>query len=326
MFHSEVPFNERGGRLRGALDLVSGRFPRFVFGGAVPNSTLPVFHFHDETREGLEPKLRYLAENGYRTVANDEIAAFAAGRGTPAKRAVGLCFDDAWASLWTVVAPLLKEYGFTAIVYAIPGRIGRPDAPLVSWDQLRQLHGSGLIDVQCHTYSHSRIFTASRLSGFVTPDYGKTPYLNRPQLSAPPDLQFVTDRDLGAPIYPSRSRMSDGRRVMVSLDAHRACIALVAREGGVTFFSRPTWRATLEAVVGTVDAPPETETNQQRAIEEELDRGRSMLNERLGIDVGQPHLPAVGRFGPAHHRHPQTPWFPQCVCQPTARHACRPAG
>jgi hypothetical protein len=72
VFHSEVPFNERGGRLRGALDLVSGRFPRFVFGGAVPNSTLPVFHFHDETREGLEPKLRYLAENGYRTVSSDE--------------------------------------------------------------------------------------------------------------------------------------------------------------------------------------------------------------------------------------------------------------
>jgi len=281
VFHSEVPFNERGGRLRGALDLVSGRFPRFVFGGAVPNSTLPVFHFHDETRESLEPKLRYLAENGYRTVSNDQVAAFAAGRGTPAGRAVGLCFDDAWASLWTVVAPLLKEYGFTAIVYAIPGRIERPDAPLVTWEQLRQLHGSGLVDVQCHTYSHSRIFTASRLSGFVTPDYGKTPFLNRPQLSAPPDLQFVTDRDLGAPIYPSRSRMSDGRRVMVSLDAHRACVALVAREGGVTFFSRPTWRATLEAVIGTVDAPSETETDQQKAIEEELDHGRSVLNERL---------------------------------------------
>jgi peptidoglycan/xylan/chitin deacetylase (PgdA/CDA1 family) len=281
VFQSEVPFNERGGRLRGALDLVSGRFPRFVFGGAVPNTTLPVFHFHDETRESFEPKLRYLVENGYRTVSNDEVAAFAAGHGTLPKRAVGLCFDDAWASLWTVVAPLLKEYGRTAIVYAIPGRIERADSPFVSWDQLRQLHGSGLIDVQCHTYSHSRIFTASRLAGFVTPDYGQTPYLNRPQLAAPPDLQFVTDRDLGAPIYPSRSRMSDGRRVMVSPDAHRACVALVAREGGVAFFSRPNWRESLEAIASTTAARPETEADQLKAIEEELDRGRSTLNERL---------------------------------------------
>jgi Polysaccharide deacetylase len=281
VFQPEVPFNERGGRLRGALDLVSGRFPRFVFGGAVPSTTLPVFHFHDETHDSFEPKLRYLVENGYRTVSNDEIAAFASGRGALGKRAVALCFDDAWASLSTVVAPLLKEYGRTAIVYAIPGRIERSDSPFVSWDELRQLHGSGLIDVQCHTYSHSRIFTAARLAGFVTPDYGRTPYLNRPQLTASPDLQFVTDGDLGAPLYPSRSRMSDGRRVIVSHDAHRSCVALVARQGGAAFFSRPDWREVLEAAAGTVDAPPETDADQQKAIEDELDRGRSMLNERL---------------------------------------------
>ena len=106
-----VPFNERGGRLRGGIDLLAGRLPSFVFGGAV-GRMLPVFHFHDEAPADLEPKLRYLSDNRYRTVTADEIAGYVRdGRAIP-ERAVALCFDDAWASLWTDGGPLLKRYGF----------------------------------------------------------------------------------------------------------------------------------------------------------------------------------------------------------------------
>src|SRR5438132_387900 len=118
-----VPFEERGGPIRGCLDLLSGRYPRFIFGGRVSADLLPAFHFHDVTRDDLEPKLRFLAENGYRTVTADDMAAFArreqSFNGSPC---VALCFDDAWASLWTVAAPLLQHYGLIAITYAIPAR------------------------------------------------------------------------------------------------------------------------------------------------------------------------------------------------------------
>ena len=70
-----VPFGERGGRLRGGLDMVAGRYPRFVFGGSV-GRLLPVFHFHDEQPDDLERKLQYLATNRYRTVCADDIARF----------------------------------------------------------------------------------------------------------------------------------------------------------------------------------------------------------------------------------------------------------
>src|SRR5205814_133633 len=116
-----MPFSERGGTLRGCLDLFSGRFPAFIFGGSL-GSLLPVFHFHEVTREDLDPKLRHLAENAYRSVTADEIAAYVRGNRSLAGRAVALCFDDAWKSLSTVAAPLLRQYGLTAIVYVIPGR------------------------------------------------------------------------------------------------------------------------------------------------------------------------------------------------------------
>ncbi|HWF84417.1 MAG TPA: polysaccharide deacetylase family protein [Vicinamibacterales bacterium] len=305
MTTSGVPFDERGGVLRGCLDLLAGRFPRFLFGGRLGDGLLPVFHFHDVTAQDLEPKLRYLAENGYRTANSEDILAHVKGATKLDRTHVGLCFDDAWASLWTVAAPLLKQYGLTAITYAIPGRMhdsdgvrqpagtsregsaaatastAQYDEPFVTWPELRALHGSGIVDVQCHTDSHSRIFCSGAVIGFVTPAYAATPLLNRPQLSPAP-RRFVNAEDLGAPLYAARSRMSDGLRINVSIDLHARCVAHVARAGGAAFFAQPDWRAQLTQLVRR-DGASEVERHEEqvRAIEDELDRGRAVLNERL---------------------------------------------
>ena len=62
---SHVPFTERGGVLRGLVDLATCRYPAFIFGGPI-GRLLPVFHLHEVTAESLEPKLRHLAEHRYR--------------------------------------------------------------------------------------------------------------------------------------------------------------------------------------------------------------------------------------------------------------------
>ena len=291
-----MPFEERGGALRGFLDAVCGRLPRFVAGGRVPADTLPVFHFHDVTVDELEPKLRFLADNGYATIGADEIAAFARGEIHFDGTRVGLCFDDAWASLWTVAAPLLRRYGLQGITYAIPARIEdaagcRPadgsssGPPFVTWPELRALHASGVIDVQCHTESHSMVFSSSRVSGFVGPSYGDLPLLNRPQLSAEPSLRFLEPRELGAPLYESRSRMSDARRVSVPLDLQARCVDFVERHGGADFFAELDWETRLRALVNRAQPNGaltiESESARDAAIERELDRGRSVLNDRL---------------------------------------------
>ena len=303
---SGVPFDERGGALRGCLDLAAGRFPRFLFGGRVEDGLLPVFHFHDVAPQDLEPKLRHLAENGYRTATSEEILAHVNGSARLDRTHVALCFDDAWASLWTVAAPLLTQYGLTAITYAIPARINDSDGvrpiagavdvaqpapagastppdndPFVTWPELRALHASGVVDVQCHTDSHSMIFCSGTVAGFITPDYAATPLLNRPQLSPAP-RRFVKIEELGAPLYATRSRMSDGLRVNVSLDLHARCVAHVARAGGASFFEKPDWRAQLMQLVRKDGiSEPERHEEHIRAIEDELDRGRAILNERL---------------------------------------------
>lgn len=293
-----VPFAERGGAVRGLLDVVSGRLPRFVFGGAVASTVLPAFHFHDVTPDDLEPQLRFLAENGYATVTADEMAGFARGAFRFEGRRVALCFDDAWASLWTVAAPLLKRHGLTAITYAIPARIedadgcrptmedgvtGPSDPPFVTWPELRALHVSGIVDVQCHTESHSMVFCSDTVAGFVAPGYERLPMLNRPQLSPVPALRFLEPTQLGAPLYAARSRMSDARRVAVPPEVQARLVDYVAREGGAGFFSRLDWEPQLLAMCRRTNGVElESEADRDRSIEAELDRGRSMLNDRLG--------------------------------------------
>ena len=228
----KIPFQERKSKARGVLDLLSGSYPAFLFRQPVRH-LLPVFHFHDVTGPYLEPYLVYLAENGYRTVTSEALGRFVRDGVTPGDRTVVLCFDDAWASLWTVVAPLLRKFGMTAITYAIAGRVpdaGKPrpvdsvagaDA-LASWPELKALNDEGIVDVQAHTYSHAMIFCDSRPAGFLAPD-SRISVLSMPAVDFTPAPVFLDAGMLGAPLYLRRSRMSDAFRYIDDADVREAC-------------------------------------------------------------------------------------------------------
>src|SRR5690606_23732364 len=126
MAHIRPPFAERGGSVRGLLDLATGCYPRFLFGASV-GIILPVFHLLEADPATLRAQLTYLAENCYRTVTTAAVARVVLDRRPLEPRTVALCFDDCWASLWTVAGPLLKEFGMSAIAFAVPARI--TDAP-----------------------------------------------------------------------------------------------------------------------------------------------------------------------------------------------------
>src|SRR5262249_12913295 len=134
-----------------------------------------------------------------------------------------------------------------------------------------------------HSETHSMIFCSPAISGFVTPAYRRTLLLNRPQLSPLPTLRFLGPDALGAPVYPARSRMSAARRVTPPPEVHDRLVGFVAQNGGAAFFERLDWRARLGEQVGVPHgALMESEESRERAIEDELDRSRSILNQRLG--------------------------------------------
>ena len=185
----------------------------------------------------------------------------------------------------------------TAIAYAIPGRIedsagcravstiGAPTTdgpPLVTWPELRALQASGVVDVQCHTYSHSKVFCSAAVAGYVTPDYESTPLLNRPSIADSPTPQIRIAIRFGERrcIWPGHAcPMACASRSMLTFvpDASLASRAVAIPR----FFDRPSWREELDAIARDAPARSESEDARRTAIEEELDRGRSVLNDAL---------------------------------------------
>jgi hypothetical protein len=288
---ARIPFAERGGRLRGLLDLATGCYPAFLFGGSLGHQ-VPAFHFHDVTRASLEPQLQYLAENSYRTIDCDQIKRLVVDGVRPEPRSVALTFDDAWKSVWSVALPLLRQYAMRAIVFAIPGRIDddlesppakpRPTSPFVTWTQLRELHASGVFDVQSHTRSHAMIFSDAELLDFVSPDFAREPYLNHPVTTMNGYDAAVEPSDLGTPLYLRRSRMSDARRYFADESAADRCRRHVAQHGGAAFFERADWRRELTAVAAQPRGRFEDDEARTAAIRRELSDGRDLLNAQLG--------------------------------------------
>jgi hypothetical protein len=304
MPRTRPPFAERGGPVRGLLDLATGRYPAFLFGGAVSN-LLPVFHLHHAEPSILEAQLTYLADNGYRTVTTDAIERVVLGRQRPDPRTVALCFDDCWASVWTVAGPLLRERQMTAIAFAIPARIRdaaacRPTIsenraaatsvdtsamPFATWPELRELQRQGVLDIQSHTLSHSAVFSGSDVAGFVTPAFAARPLLDRPELSKG---TWLSPESLGAPLYLERSRMSDALRFYDDAGIREQCMRHVAAHGGPEFFQRPPWRSELLAIASRGHGRSETGTDRRAAVEEEIVAARAILEDRLGASV--PHV------------------------------------
>jgi hypothetical protein len=294
-----IPLSERKSPWRGVIDLARRAYPGFVFGGPVSPEILPVFHFHEVTREQLEPCLAYLRDNGYHTVTADDVARFVRDGAAPGARAVALTFDDAWASAWTVATPLLLKYNMQAVLFVAPGRVpdadilrttindpdgAPPDAdrssvPFCTWPELRAMHSAGCWDIQAHSFAHAMIFCDRALTGFVTPNYRPHPHLSANVGSATTPC-FLSAADLGAPLHPMRSRMSDALRYD-DPEARQACVEIARAGGGPAFFERPDWATTLKRAMRKLIGRTETPAERDRAIREDLAAARETLNARL---------------------------------------------
>lgn len=107
----------------------------------------------------------WLREHHYTVVSLEDILAARAGTRPLPPKAVLLTFDDGYASTYTRVFPLLKLFGYPAVVAPVASWIEQPaggevaygDTPMpregfVSWAQLREMADSGLVEIASHGY------------------------------------------------------------------------------------------------------------------------------------------------------------------------------
>ncbi len=103
---------------------------------------------------------------------------------------VCITFDDGYADFWIYVYPLLKKYNQKATVYVSPGLVDQINGVrknlddvwngtasmkeidrwgYLSWEEMRIMEKSGLVDVQSHTYTHTKYFIDGKIKNFHRP-------------------------------------------------------------------------------------------------------------------------------------------------------------
>lgn len=272
--------------------LLKGYYPAFVTATSPEplRDEAPVFMFHSVSAPFFEEQLAYLQHNGYRTLNLEEFMAFLCGELRITSPAVLLTFDDGDISWYRVAYPLLKEYGFTAVGFLVPGFIReQPDptgsARWLSWPEVAEMEASGVMEMQSHTYHHDSIFTAPKLVDFFHPHYEANPLqIDTPWIGQ--EEIYTNNLQLGTPIFQHASRYSSYPRYFDDPQVREACVSWVAEQGGDTFFNRPNWRRSLKeyfriAAVNSSGGFYETKTQQREAILSQLTKARQTLQDRL---------------------------------------------
>lgn len=158
---------------------------------------IPIVYYHsigfinsNWTRSFLTLKLtffkdqvKYYSKN-YNSVSLKEYWEIKNGFRKPVKNPIVITFDDGYLDNWIWAFPLLKKFGLKATIFVSPefvdkingirpnlidlekGEVSHNEIETwgyLSWEEMKAMEESGLIDIQSHTMTHTKYFVSDRL-------------------------------------------------------------------------------------------------------------------------------------------------------------------
>lgn len=126
--------------------------------------TIPILCYHrfgpkssklTVTKAAFEAQMEYLAQNGYYVLPLAHIRGFLDGKVPLPKKTVAITIDDGYRSTYEIAFPVLKQFGFPATVFLYSDFVGAADA--MTWQQMKAMVSSGLIEVQPHSKTHANL-------------------------------------------------------------------------------------------------------------------------------------------------------------------------
>ena len=268
----------------------------------------------------FEAKLRALERARYRSRFFVEVDG---ARNHDAKE-VALTFDDGYLDNWVHVFPILEQLRLKATMFVTPEFIDprpiiRPRvepgsyiedrheplsccAGFLSWSELREMQGSGLVDVQSHGLSHTRHFAGPRIVDFwrpgssIEPDgpvwmlWNQFPQTKPYYLS--PGRAEETRIPYGTPIYENGHAL-EVRRYFPDTVLDRAATEFVAQNGGEAFFADPHWRNRMVALLEPIRSDTSTAeegrfenvAESKQRVQAELAKSKALIGEHLNKSV-----------------------------------------
>jgi len=106
----------------------------------------------------LDGQLTWLEQNHVEVISTSELLGFLEGElALPARVAV-LHIDDGLKSVYASAWPVLRQHGARFTVGIPTGMLEEPkNAPVMTWDEVREMVASGLCEVASHGHMHRRL-------------------------------------------------------------------------------------------------------------------------------------------------------------------------
>ncbi|MGA3303604.1 MAG: polysaccharide deacetylase family protein [Methylovirgula sp.] len=106
------------------------------------------------TNAAFARQLEWLAAHHYKIVPLRAVVEGLTGKTPPvAAPAVAITADDGHRSVYTELFPIIKKEHIPVTLFIYPSAISHASYAL-TWDQLKEMHDSGLVDIESHTYWH----------------------------------------------------------------------------------------------------------------------------------------------------------------------------
>ncbi|MBC8531335.1 polysaccharide deacetylase family protein [Gehongia tenuis] len=110
------------------------------------------------TVENFQKQMDYLHDNGYHTVTLSELSRFLYHGGTLPEKPVLITFDDGYYSNYQYAYPILRQYGYTAVVFLVTSKITDEQAPfdpnaitMLSWPVVEK--SRDVFEYEAHTHA-----------------------------------------------------------------------------------------------------------------------------------------------------------------------------
>jgi hypothetical protein len=195
----------------------------------------------------FEDQLKYFSKN-YKTISLKDYWEISQGQKEPISNALIITFDDGYLDNWQFAYPLLKKYGLKGTIFVSPEFVDiksgvRPNIEdvwngkatmddlrhlgFLSWDELREMEKSSVMDIQSHTMTHTKYFVSDKLIGLHHPRADCLYYIgNRfpcriPHYVEDPDFEHLLP--FGYPIFEMQSSVV-AKKVEVNQEFINHCV------------------------------------------------------------------------------------------------------
>lgn len=99
----------------------------------------------------FERQMRFLKTNRYNVISLEALAGLIRDKKRIPPRTVALTFDDGYKDNYAYAFGVLRKYNFPATIFIIINEVGRPENDRLSWDEIKDMTDSGIIDFGSHT-------------------------------------------------------------------------------------------------------------------------------------------------------------------------------